>query len=82
MRRYLLVDPASKSDSAWTPSIWASALAISETVMPDSLASCRSLACLNWTIDTTTETQPIVTVSIVFVSAAVKSKQISLRSRT
>jgi len=61
MRRYLLVDPASKSDSALMLSIWASALAISETVMPDSLASCRSLACLNWTIDTTTETQQIVT---------------------
>jgi hypothetical protein len=59
MRRYLSVNPASKSDSALTLSMWASALAISETVMPDSLASCRSLACLNWTIDTTTKTQQI-----------------------
>jgi hypothetical protein len=33
----------------------AKALAMSRTVTPDSFASCRSLARLNWIIDTTTQ---------------------------
>ena len=77
-----MVNPASKSDSDRTLSIWASALAISEMVMPESLASWRSLACLNWMIDTTTKTQRnIVTgVSIVFVAMTVKREQIERRA--
>jgi hypothetical protein len=67
-----MVNPASNSDAALTPAIVASALAISLTVIPDSFASCKSLARLNSTIDTANKTQRPDTVSILFVPMTVK----------
>jgi NADH:ubiquinone oxidoreductase subunit H len=75
-----MVNPASKSDAALTPAIVASALAISIMIMPDSFASCKSLARLNSTIDTTNKTQcSYHTVSILFVLMTVKRTRIAQR---
>jgi len=58
----------------------AKALAMSGTVTPDSFASCRSLARLNWIIDTTTQPDALTSARIGAVSATVKRRRPGIAS--
>jgi hypothetical protein len=57
------------------PAIMAKALAISGTVTRDSFASCKSLARLNWTIDTKLNPTTLTPTRIRVVSTTVKKEQ-------
>src|SRR5262249_35182394 len=53
---------------------------MSATVTPDSFASCRSLARLNWIIDTTTQPDALTSARIRAVSTTVKRPRLGIAS--